>query len=69
MGLIKNIDQTPSTQALVRSTINYCHENQLMVIAEGIETQAEYDTLKALDADFMQGFFLAKPAFLLYNKL
>ncbi len=69
MGLIKNIDQNPSTQALVRSTINYCHENQLMVIAEGIETQAEYDTLKALGADFMQGFFLAKPAFLLYNKL
>lgn len=54
---------------MVRSTINYCHENQLMVIAEGIETQAEYDTLKALGADFMQGFFLAKPAFLLYNKL
>ncbi len=66
MGLIKNIDQTPSTQALVRSTIDYCHQNQLRVIAEGIETQSEYDTVKDLGVDFVQGFFLAKPAFDLY---
>ncbi|MDE7185260.1 MAG: EAL domain-containing protein, partial [Lachnospiraceae bacterium] len=68
MGLIKHIDQTPSTQALVRSTIDYCHQNQLMVIAEGIETQSEYNTIKDLGADFVQGFFLAKPTFTLYNE-
>ena len=67
MSLIKNIDQTPSTQALVRSTIDYCHQNQLRVIAEGIETESEYNTVKDLGADFVQGFFLAKPAFTLYK--
>ncbi len=67
MGLIKNIDQTPSTQALVRSTIDYCHQNQLLVIAEGIETESEYNTVKNLGADFVQGFYLAKPAFTLYK--
>lgn len=67
MGLIKNIDQTPSTQALVRSTIDYCHQNQLLVIAEGIETESEYNTVKDLGADFVQGFYLAKPAFTLYK--
>ncbi len=67
MGLIKNIDQTPSTQALVHSTIDYCHQNQLLVIAEGIETESEYNTVKDLGADFVQGFFLAKPAFTLYK--
>lgn len=51
MGLIKNIDQTPSAQALVRSTIDYCHQNQLLVIAEGIETESEYNTVKDLGAD------------------
>lgn len=66
MGLIQGIDKNPSTQALVRSTINYCHENFLMVIAEGIETQEEYDTVKDLGADFVQGFLLAKPSFNLY---
>lgn len=66
MGLIKDIDKNPSTQALVRSTIDYCHENLLLVIAEGVETQAEFDTVKELGADFVQGFLLAKPSFKLY---
>ena len=66
MGLIKDIDKNPSTQALVRSTIDYCHENLLLVIAEGIETQEEYDTVKELGVDFVQGFLLAKPSFHLY---
>lgn len=67
MGLIHNIDKNPSTQALVRSTIAYCHENFLMVIAEGVETQEEFDTVKELGADFVQGFLLAKPSFALYD--
>lgn len=66
MGLIQGIDKNPSTQTLVRSTIDYCHENSLMVIAEGIETPEEYDTVKKLGADFVQGFLLAKPSFNLY---
>lgn len=66
MGLIQGIDKNSSTQALVRSTIDYCHENFLMVIAEGIETQAEYDTVRELGADFVQGFLLARPSFHLY---
>jgi len=37
-----------------------------MVIAEGIETQAEYDTVRELGADFVQGFLLARPSFHLY---
>lgn len=66
MGLIQGISINPSTQALVRSTIQYCHENFLMVIAEGIETQEDYDTVKDLGADFVQGFLLARPSFHLY---
>ena len=46
--------------------INYCHENYIMVIAEGIETVEEYDTAKELGADFAQGFYLAKPSVSLY---
>ena len=61
MGLIKNIDQTPSTQALVHSTIDYCHQNQLLVIAEGIETESEYNTVKDLGADFVQGLLYTSP--------
>ena len=31
------------------------------VLAEGVETKEEYDFLKSLKVDYMQGFFLGKP--------
>jgi len=68
MSLVQGIDKSPSTQSLVRGMINYCHDSYLMVIAEGIETQEEYDTIKELGADFGQGYLLARPSFTLYPK-
>lgn len=66
MSLVQGIDKSVSTQSLVRGMINYCHDSYLMVIAEGIETREEYDTIKELGADFAQGYLLAKPSFTLY---
>lgn len=67
MALIRDIHKNPSTQSLVGGMIGYCHENYIMVIAEGIETAEEYETAKALGADFGQGFYLAKPSVGLYS--
>jgi EAL domain-containing protein (putative c-di-GMP-specific phosphodiesterase class I) len=67
MSLIHNIDKNQSTQSLVKSIIEYCHENSLMVIAEGVETEAEFDKAKELGADFVQGFYFARPSYVLYN--
>ncbi len=68
MSLIRDIHKNPSTQSLVRGMIAYCHENYIMVIAEGIETVEEYETAKELGADFGQGFYLAKPSVSLYSQ-
>jgi diguanylate cyclase (GGDEF)-like protein len=67
MSLIHNIDKKQSTQSLVKSIIEYCHENSLMVIAEGVETEVEFDKAKELGADFVQGFYFARPSYVLYN--
>lgn len=68
MTLIRDIHKNSSTQSLVRGMIAYCHENYIMVIAEGIETVEEYETAKQLGADFGQGFYLAKPSVSLYSQ-
>jgi EAL domain-containing protein (putative c-di-GMP-specific phosphodiesterase class I) len=39
------------------------HGLNLHVIAEGIETQAERDTLLDLGCDAMQGYFASKPLY------
>lgn len=60
-SFVINIDQLPSTQRLVKTIIEMGHGLNLTVIAEGIETQAERDTLLSLGCDSMQGYFASKP--------
>jgi EAL domain-containing protein (putative c-di-GMP-specific phosphodiesterase class I) len=56
-----NLDQQDSTQKLVKAIIEMGHGLDLHVIAEGIETQAERDTLIKLGCDAIQGYFASKP--------
>lgn len=60
-SFVINIDQLPSTQRLVKTIIEMGHGLNLSVIAEGIETLAERDTLLSLGCDSMQGYFASKP--------
>ena len=40
-----------------------CKALSIEVIAEGVETLAEYRTLRALGIHYFQGYLFAKPAF------
>ena len=60
-SFVIDIDQHPATQRLVKTIIEMGHGLNLNVIAEGIETQAERDTLISLGCDAMQGYFASKP--------
>jgi diguanylate cyclase (GGDEF)-like protein len=58
---IDAIDTTPRNAAIVRSTILLCHELNLSVVAEGAETGAELDWLRASGCDLVQGYVVARP--------
>ncbi len=60
-SFVIDIDQQDSTQKLVRTIVEMGHGLGLHVIAEGIETQAERDTLNKLGCDSIQGYFASKP--------
>lgn len=60
-SFVIDIDQQESTQKLVKTIVEMGHSLGLHVIAEGIETQAERDTLIKLSCDSMQGYFASKP--------
>lgn len=60
-SFVIDIDLQPATQQLVKTIIEMGHGLGLSVIAEGIETQAERDTLLSLGCDAMQGYFASKP--------
>jgi len=47
--------------AILRSTIQMAHEMKLDVVAEGVERAEQVPVLKALGADYAQGFLFGEP--------
>lgn len=62
MNITRNIHQDRNRQELFRNLANFCRERGIHVIAEGVETEEEMKVVVSLGADFIQGFYLAKPA-------
>jgi len=46
---------------IVRSTIDLVHDLGHQAVAEGVETQQDWDLLAAMGCDFAQGYLIAKP--------
>lgn len=63
MSLVRDIDSNPSRRAVVEALITLAAKINCLVIAEGIETHGELNTLLALGVNYGQGYLLARPAF------
>ncbi|VXB06805.1 Diguanylate phosphodiesterase [Arthrobacter sp. 9AX] len=63
MKLIRGIDTSRARQAVVAGIVGITKELDIAVLAEGIETEAEFLALKAAGIRLFQGYWFAKPAF------
>jgi EAL domain-containing protein (putative c-di-GMP-specific phosphodiesterase class I) len=61
MSLIRGIERTPTKRRMVHALASLCRELGTPLVAEGVETKAELDILVDLGADWMQGYFFARP--------
>lgn len=61
MSMVRDIQKLPSVQQLIEGTVAYCHQNEIKVIAEGIEKEEEYQVLLELGVDYGQGYYFARP--------
>lgn len=57
-GFVTALDNSKSAEAL-RSAIQLAHTLGLKVVAEGVETEAQWHRLQSWGADFAQGFLLS----------
>lgn len=62
MELIRNIDSDAVRAAVAEGVLKTCRLLNIVVIAEGIETMAEYKALQSLGVTYFQGYLFAKPA-------
>jgi EAL domain-containing protein (putative c-di-GMP-specific phosphodiesterase class I) len=62
ISLVRDIDSDPSKRALCHAIITFAHATGMRVIAEGIETQGELAAVRALGADYGQGYLLQRAA-------
>lgn len=61
LTLTRGIDAEPRRQRLAQAILSFADETNASVTIEGIETEAELETLKTLGARYGQGYQLAHP--------
>ncbi|MEX2291000.1 MAG: EAL domain-containing protein [Mycobacteriales bacterium] len=62
VALTRGIDTDPARRALATGLVAFARELDAVIVAEGIETAAELETLRALEIGWGQGYHLARPA-------
>ncbi len=60
-SIIQNIHKSTSNQAYLDQVLALKKNHDVMIIAEGIETQEEYDYLRTTEVDLLQGYYCGKP--------
>lgn len=60
-GFVTGCGEHPTAHVIVEASLALAHGLKLKAVAEGIETQADWDALAAMGCDVAQGYFIARP--------
>ena len=60
-SFVSELESSDKNKAIVDIIITLAHKLDMDVVAEGIETEVHKTILKALDCEYGQGYFFAKP--------
>ena len=60
-SLLSGIQDSPQKQHFVREIVTFSHDNDIRVLAEGVETSEELRTVINLGCDLIQGYYTGRP--------
>lgn len=60
--MVRDIDSDTFKQDIVDAFSGFAHKNGIIILAEGVETQAELEYVKRVGVDYWQGYHLARPS-------
>ena len=61
MAMIRDIDQSLIKQRLLQTIVRFADDQGIQVVAEGIESDAEAEVVRALGCHLLQGHLLGRP--------
>ena len=61
LSLTRGIDRDPARRALASALVRFGRDTGAEVVAEGVETPEELDTLRTLEVPWAQGYLIARP--------
>jgi EAL domain-containing protein (putative c-di-GMP-specific phosphodiesterase class I) len=60
--IVKDLGEDSFKRSIVKFIVAFCRENNIVSIAEGIETKEELEQVKSLGVTAGQGYYLSRPA-------
>ncbi|KKB79914.1 diguanylate phosphodiesterase [Devosia soli] len=61
MELLRDVNGSAARQAIIAGIVGIARQLDILVLAEGVETEAELMVLHAAGIDLFQGYYFAKP--------
>ena len=70
MNFLRNFDKTPKSKVIIASIVDLAKKLGIHTLAEGVETEDQYEYLKRIGCELIQGYYFAKPTPIedFYNK-
>ena len=68
-SLLSEIQNSQKKRHFVRDIIEFCHDNGILALAEGVETSDELRTVILLGIDLIQGYYTARPNPVVIDKI
>jgi EAL domain-containing protein (putative c-di-GMP-specific phosphodiesterase class I) len=62
VSLVRNINESLIKRGLLETLVALSHKIKALLIAEGVETKQEFQTLRSLGVSLGQGYYFASPA-------
>ena len=63
IALTRGVEHIEAKRTIVRAVLTMCRDLGIEIIAEGVEEEAQRETLEELGVRYMQGNFFAEPGF------
>ena len=58
---VNNAVKNASSRAILESSVDLARKFKMKIVAEGVETKEDWDLVKALGCDYVQGYYCARP--------